>query len=266
LGFPQPCKGLFTDESAVMVKRPTSAVVMVTGAAGGMGQVHVRVLAENGWTVGACDLDEGAVHELADEVKAEGGNVIGLRVDVRHPSAVAAAVRSLSREGPVLGLVNNAGTGSAPMRLLELANSDFRGMYEVHVEGAVNCMQAVLPAMLDRGYGRIVNIASYCVLKGSIGYGHYCAAKAALVGLSKSVALETAGAGVTVNAVAPGLIDTPMTAGEPVDRRRHNESSIPVGRYGRPEEVAGVVRFLLSDEAGYMTGQTLHVNGGMVLA
>jgi len=127
-------------------------------------------------------------------------------------------------------------------------------------------MRAALPVMLDSGYGRIVNIASYCVLKGSVGYAHYCAAKAALVGLSKSVALETAPAGVTVNVVAPGLIDTPMTAGEPADRRRHNESSIPVGRYGRPEEVAELVRFLPSDEAGYMTGQTVHVNGGMVLA
>jgi NAD(P)-dependent dehydrogenase (short-subunit alcohol dehydrogenase family) len=226
---------------------------MVTGAGGGMGRAHVRALADAGWTVAACDLDDRA-QEAADEVKAGGGQALSLVFDMRDPGAVASAVAAASHVGPVLGLVNNAGTGSPPMQLLELSTKDFRDMYEVHVEGA------------DSGYGRVVNIASYCVLKGSIGYSHYCAAKAALVGLSNSVALETAPSGVTINVVAPGLIATPMTAGEPAERRRHNEATIPVGRYGTPEEVAGVVRFLLSDDAGYLTGQTVHVNGGMVLA
>lgn len=218
-----------------------------------MGRAHVRALADAGWTVATCDLDDRA-QEAADEVKAGGGQALSLVFDVRDPGAVASAVAAASHVGPVLGLVNNAGTGSPPMQLLELSTKDFRDMYEVHVEGA------------DSGYGRVVNIASYCVLKGSIGYSHYCAAKAALVGLSNSVALETAPSGVTINVVAPGLIATPMTAGEPAERRRHNEATIPVGRYGTPEEVAGVVRFLLSDDAGYLTGQTVHVNGGMVLA
>jgi NAD(P)-dependent dehydrogenase (short-subunit alcohol dehydrogenase family) len=226
---------------------------MVTGAGGGMGRAHVRALADAGWTVAACDLDDRA-QEAADEVKAGGGQALSLVFDMRDPGAVASAVAAASHVGPVLGLVNNAGTGSPPMQLLELSTKDFRDMYEVHVEGA------------DSGYGRVVNIASYCVLKGSIGYSHYCAAKAALVGLSNSVALETAPSGVTINVVAPGLIATPMTAGEPAERRRHKEATIPVGRYGTPEEVAGVVRFLLSDDAGYLTGQTVHVNGGMVLA
>lgn len=218
-----------------------------------MGRAHVRALADAGWTVAACDLDDRA-QEAADEVKAGGGQALSLVFDMRDPGAVASAVAAASHVGPVLGLVNNAGTGSPPMQLLELSTKDFRDMYEVHVEGA------------DSGYGRVVNIASYCVLKGSIGYSHYCAAKAALVGLSNSVALETAPSGVTINVVAPGLIATPMTAGEPAERRRHKEATIPVGRYGTPEEVAGVVRFLLSDDAGYLTGQTVHVNGGMVLA
>jgi 3-oxoacyl-[acyl-carrier protein] reductase len=238
---------------------------MVTGAGGGMGRAHVRALADAGWTVAACDLDDRA-QEAADKVKPGGGQALSLVFDVRDPGAVASAVAAAGQVGPVLGLVNNAGTGSPPMQLLELSTKDFRDMYEVHVEGAVNCMRAVLPAMVDSGYGRVVNIASYCVLKGSIGYSHYCAAKAALVGLSNSVALETAPSGVTINVVAPGLIATPMTAGEPAERRRHKEATIPVSRYGTPEEVAGVVRFLLSDDAGYLTGQTVHVNGGMVLA
>jgi len=118
--------------------------------------------------------------------------------------------------------------------------------------------------MEEAGFGRVVNISSYCAEVGSIGFSHYCAAKAALIGYSMSLALEEADAGVTVNVVAPGLIDTPMTAGDNDEIRAHELTKIPLRRYGRPEEIAATVSFLLSDQSGYMTGRVLGVNGGMV--
>lgn len=244
----------------------TARIAVVTGAARGMGRAHALGLAQDGWTVGIWDLSVDALAETAREIAALGGRAVPAACDITDEDAVAGAVAELAQHGEIIALVNNAGIGSPPMAFADLALSDFRRMFEVHTLGCVACIQAVLPHMRRVGRGRIVNIASYCARSGSLGYAHYCTAKAAVVGLTRCLALEVAREGISVNAVAPGLIDTPMTASDPPDVRAAAVAGIPAGRYGRSEEVAALVRYLLSEEAGFLTGQLIGIDGAMVVA
>jgi 3-oxoacyl-[acyl-carrier protein] reductase len=250
--------------AGVMSSSPKEKVALVTGAAGGMGKADVLALLASGWNIAACDRDESRLSALRSETEQFQSRIATYCIDVTSLASVQDAVSDASRLGPVLAVVNNAGIGSAKRLFSDIPVEDWREMLEVHVIGAVHCVLATLKGMEQAGFGRIVNISSYCAEVGSIGFSHYCAAKAALIGYSMSLALEEAEAGVTVNVVAPGLIDTPMTAGDSDAIRAVELTKIPLRRYGKPEEVAATVSFLLSDGAGYITGRVLGVNGGMV--
>lgn len=185
-----------------MSSSPDKKVALVTGAAGGMGKADVLALLESGWNIAACDRDESRLDRFKAETSGWADRIACYCVDVTSLKDVQEAVADATRLGPVLGVVNNAGIGSAKRMFRDIPVEDWRQMLDVHVIGAVHCVLATLEQMEAAGFGRIVNVSSYCAEVGSIGFSHYCAAKAALIGYSMSLALEEAEAGVTVNVVA----------------------------------------------------------------
>jgi 3-oxoacyl-[acyl-carrier protein] reductase len=199
---------------------------------------------------------------VADTLESEGR---GYACDVSDPAACADLVAAVDGElGPVDILVNNAGITRDNV-LVRLKDEDWQTVIDTNLRGAFNTTRAVARGMMKRRAGRIINIASVVGLTGNRGQANYAASKAGLVGFSKSVALELASRGVLVNVVAPGFIETDMTSDLPEEARVALFERIPLGRLGRPEDVAGVVRFLAGPAAAYMTGQVLVVDGGMVM-
>jgi 3-oxoacyl-[acyl-carrier protein] reductase len=199
---------------------------------------------------------------VADTLESEGR---GYACDVSDPAACADLVAAVDGElGPVDILVNNAGITRDNV-LVRLKDEDWQTVMDTNLRGAFNTTRAVARGMMKRRAGRIINIASVVGLTGNRGQANYAASKAGLVGFSKSVALELASRGVLVNVVAPGFIETDMTSDLPEEARVALFERIPLGRLGRPEDVAGVVRFLAGPAAAYMTGQVLVVDGGMVM-
>ncbi|WP_408896378.1 SDR family NAD(P)-dependent oxidoreductase [Nocardioides sp. R1-1] len=235
-------------------------VVLVTGAAGGMGAGHARALAADGWSVVLADVADCA--PVVAEIRAAGGTARAHRLDVTEPGEWAALVATVRAEhGALHGLVNNAGI-SRRLRFLDTGHDVWRQVMAVNVDGPFYGIQACAPLMRDAGGGSVVNISS---IAGQIGYfsPSYSTSKWALRGLTKSAAGELAGWGIRVNSVHPGLVETPLLAGSDgfVDSA---VASIPFGRVGRPEEVTGVVAFLLGEASSYMTGAELTVDGGLV--
>jgi 2-hydroxycyclohexanecarboxyl-CoA dehydrogenase len=238
---------------------------IVTGGASGIGRAISERSAADGAAVAVFDLNGEAAEAAAGKILAAGGTAIGLVVDVTDRQGIDAAVADVKAQlGAPTILVNSAGmTGFDPF--LDIPLEKWNKILEVNLTGTFNCCQAVIPQMLEAGWGRIVNISSSSVHSGSARMTHYVAAKSGVVGLTKALALEFASRGITVNTIPPGFIDTPMLRGAAAEGSVNIERSIgttPVGRVGRPEDIAAACAFLVSEEAGYITGQVIGVNGG----
>ena len=240
----------------------TGKTAFVTGSTRGIGHAIVRALHAAGARVAVVGRDQARAEAVAAEL---GERAAGVACDVAQADQVEAAIAAAERAlGPIDILVNNAGLTRDNL-LLRLTDADWNAVLDANLKGAFHTTRAVIKGMMKRRAGRIVNIASVVGLTGNKGQANYAASKAGLIGFTKSVAKEYASRGVLANCVAPGFIETDMTAALPEEARATLLQAIALGRLGRPEDVAGAVLFLASDLAGYVTGQVLVVDGGMVI-
>jgi len=239
---------------------------LVTGAARGIGRAIALALAQPGLTLYLNDVVIGEEAEKTrKEVEAIGAVGRLLQFNVADQAAVAEGIDKIIQESGRLDiLVNNAGITRDNL-VMRMKESEWDQVLEVNLKGAYNCIRAAAKPMLKQRYGRIINIASVVGVMGNPGQANYVASKAGLIGLTKTVARELASRNITVNAVAPGFIETEMTAALPDKVRAEMQAQIPLNRFGTPEEVAQAVVFLAGNAAAYMTGQVLHVNGGMLM-
>jgi 2-hydroxycyclohexanecarboxyl-CoA dehydrogenase len=242
---------------------------VVTGGASGLGLATCHRLARDGAGIGVWDIDEAGAQRVAADIVAAGGRAVACRVDVSSRAQIDAGVKRVRTElGPIQILVNNAGiTFFKPF--MEMTEAEWDRVMSVNLKSMLNCTQAILPDMLAAGWGRVINISSSSAQAGSARMTAYASSKGGVIAFSKALALELAASGITVNNIPPGFIDTPML--------RASDSKItggisgiaaasPMKRPGRPEDIAAACAFLASEEAGYITGHTLSVNGGRYIA
>jgi 3-oxoacyl-[acyl-carrier protein] reductase len=243
-----------------MSARPDDAVALVTGASRGIGAAVARQLADDGWDVAvAYRSDADGAAETVDAVIAQGRRALAIQGEVSDPETSQRLVAQIEeRLGPVLCLVNNAGVRADGLAM-QLADDEWDRVVNTNLSAAFRLTRRALRGMVRARYGRIVNVASVVGPRANAGQANYAAAKAGLIGLTKTVSAEVARRGVTVNAVAPGFIETDMTNDVP----REVLEAVPARRPGTPGDVAAAVGFLASDHAGYVTGTTLFVDGGM---
>jgi 3-oxoacyl-[acyl-carrier protein] reductase len=241
------------------VSRPDQATVLVTGASKGIGAAIARALAADGWNVGiGYRSDEPGARATLEAVEALGVRGALLQGDVSNGTGDDLVDRVEAGLGPVLGLVNNAGVRADGLAL-QLDDDMWDRVIDTNLTAAFRLTRRALRGMIRARYGRVINVASVVGPRANAGQANYAAAKAGLIGMTKTVAAEVARRGVTVNAVAPGYIETEMTADVP----KEVVQAVPARRAGTPEDVAAAVRFLASADAGYVTGTTLFVDGGM---
>lgn len=246
--------------------------MIVTGAGGGIGGATARRFAEEGASVAVLDRDGATARATSEAIEAAGGRALAVACDITELDAVQASVRLIETElGPIDVLVNNAGWDIFKP-FLETTPDEWRKLIDINLVGVLNMHYAVLPGMVERRSGRVVNVASDAARVGSSGEAVYAACKAGIVGLTKTLAREHARHAITLNVVCPGPTDTNLFAGflegagNPDKLRAAFERSVPLGRIGQPDDLQGAICFLSSDDAAYITGQTISVSGGLTMA
>jgi 3-oxoacyl-[acyl-carrier protein] reductase len=239
---------------------------VVTGGSRGIGRAIAETLAWRGATVVIADRQiEQAQATAAELAAASGQTVVALHVDVADPASVKALFDQVLAKFPRLDiLVNNAGVTRDTL-LVRMEEADWDMVLNINLKGAYNCSKAAVRQMMKQRYGRIVNTASVSGIAGQAGQTNYSASKAGLIGFTKALAREVGPRGITVNAVAPGFVPTALTNDLPAELKESTIKAIPLGRWGTPQEIANAVAFLASDEASYITGHVLSVDGGMVM-
>jgi len=240
-------------------------ISLVTGASQGIGEAIAYELSREGAEVILVDIQREKLEEVAQKIKGSEGKAFPYQADVSRLEQVAEVVETVLRNHQKIDhLVNNAGITRDNL-LLRMKEEDWDSVLAVNLKGIFNFSKAVIRSMINNRYGRIVNVSSVVGLMGNPGQTNYAASKAGVIGFTKSLAREVASRGITVNCVAPGYIATSMTAdlSEPI--KRMFIELIPMKRFGEPEEVAGAVKFLLSEEAAYITGQIININGGIYM-
>ncbi len=236
---------------------------LITGAGSGMGRAMAHLFAQRGAGIVICDKDLSSAEMVKGQVSGLGARAIAIQADVSNPEQVNAMVKAAFNEFPRIDiLVNNAGIGSDLVPFRRMTYEQWDRMIAVHLYGTFNCTRGVIEKMIAQKQGRVINMSSVNGLMGETLAVHYSAAKAAIIGFTKALAKEVAHHGITVNAIAPGVIGTPMIdklGAQVVDSLI---KTIPVGRKGKPEEIAHLAAFLASDHASYITGQVISPNGG----
>jgi 3-oxoacyl-[acyl-carrier protein] reductase len=244
----------------------TGKIAVVTGGAQGIGQAIATTLAQEGSDVVVADLDANRCEETVARVQQLGRKAMAVSVNVGDWDQVKGMIDRVQKDWERIDiLVNNAGITRDGL-LLRMKEEDWQSVLQVNLTGTFFCVKAVLPTMSRQRSGRIVNIASIVGAIGNIGQANYAASKAAVIGLTKTVAREYASRNITVNAVAPGFIDTAMTQDLSAETKEALLNQIPLKRLGQSSDIAAAVSFLCSEKAGYVTGHVLHVNGGMHMA
>ncbi len=243
----------------------TGRVALVTGASQGIGRACALMLAEAGAAIVLAARNQEKLAQVAQEIEAKGGQAATFRMDVGNEDEVKSAVKAaIERFGKIDILVNNAGMTRDTL-LLRMKRSDWDSVLQTNLSGAFFCTQAVVGSMIKQRWGRIINITSVFGQTGQAGQANYSASKAGLIGFTMAMAREVASRNITSNAVAPGYIETAMTEGLSPELKSKVNEMIPLGRAGTDNEVASAVKFLASEEAGYITGHVLKVNGGMLM-
>lgn len=243
----------------------TTRTAFVTGASRGIGRACAIALAKSGVRVAIAARQRDKLEEAAAEIRSSGGEAFVIQLDLASPESIKEAFARTAKEfGRIDILVNNAGVTRDGLAM-RMKREDWDLVLQTNLSGAFFCIQQVLPGMMRERWGRIVNISSVVGEAGNAGQANYVASKAGLIGLTKSLAQEIASRNITVNAVAPGFIETDMTAALNEDVKARIMHGVPLQRFGKPEDIAAAVRFLSSEDADYITGHVLDVNGGMYM-
>lgn len=247
------------------MRRIENKVAIITGGADGLGKAGANLFASEGAAVVIWDMNEVKANEVVREIQANGGKASFLKVNTANYNEVEEATqKTIEAYGKIDILINNAGI-TRDSSLKKMTPDQWQQVIDVNLTGVFNCAKCVSSNMVENGYGRIINTSSVVALYGNFGQSNYVAAKAGVIGMTKTMARELGRKGVTVNAVAPGFIATDMVKKMPDEVLKGMEAKVPIGRLGLPEEIALAYLFLASDEAAYINGTTLSVDGGITV-